>query len=81
MSQANDEVIMRSGRRRKGNTDHPAKQIITGKVITPVVNRGVAQMLHKDERANQDSRINRRPPSVGIEREKDVISQRDINLA
>ena len=66
MSQSNNEVIMRSGGRRIKRPDEPLKQNVTGKIITPIVNGCVAEMLHKNERADQKSGINGRPAGVGI---------------
>lgn len=79
MSQSNNEVIMRSGGRRIKRPDEPLKQNVTGKIITPIVYGCVAEMLHKNERADQKSGINGRPSGMRIQRKQDFMGQTDIN--
>jgi hypothetical protein len=75
-----NEVIMRShGWRRKG-TDEILKERIKVQVITPVVNRGIAKVLHEDKRTNEYRRINGWSSCMGIQGEEKIRSQLWVQL-
>ena len=79
-SETNDEVVMRSGSRRKERTDQVLEQSIAVESLAPAVDGSIFQVLHKDERADQNSGINSRPTVSRVKRAEKIRNEARVEL-
>ena len=79
-SETNDEVVMRSGSRRKESTDQVLEQSIAVERLAPAVDGSIFQVLHKDERADQNSGINSRSTVSRVKRAEKIRNEARVEL-
>ena len=79
-TETNDEVVMRSGSRRKERTDQVLEQSIAVESLEPAVDGSIFQVLTKDERADQNSGINSRSTVSRVKRAEKIRNEARVEL-